>query len=446
MNLSIIKNIFLNILTFLKFLKTKVIIIIILIGFTYQAIDFTVDYLKYETVVSVDTDLGEENLPAISFCVKSEKSYSELNTMKFNNETIGDLIYRSISCVKGHLYEEKYLKKCGEKFTVVESVTPIAKKCFTFYSSLIENHHLMRANESVGILISNALKLHFILHSSSIPPHLFTEMFKYLFGRIAVYSYYSSKENLLQFPYETNCYDYQNNIRKPNDPKSYEDCIVKYMQLLEKNNCDSYRRWSYRSLTFNEPNLSNESSVCSQKFESLNRIIMNKCRKSCVKQYFNYYLTFLSKSNDEQNLSYLELRKRESYFSRLAFNHLIKISFISFLSSIGGLVSMWFGYYLFQISIEFFKNLAKLMIDFCENLTFLEKFEEIVNRFPLLIKLNLRSVLFVINFLLLISQLVPVIKNYSESKTQIRLEIEKKIFLPYVTVCFNLETAFEQII
>jgi hypothetical protein len=130
-------------------------------------------------------------------------------------------------------------------------VTPFAKKCFTFYSSLIENLHLMKANKSVGIYISRALKLNFILHSSSIPPHLFTEMFKNLFGKTKLYSYDSFRENLLEFPYETNCYDYENNIRKPNDPKSYEDCIVKYMQLLDKNNCNSYRRWSYTNLTFN---------------------------------------------------------------------------------------------------------------------------------------------------------------------------------------------------
>jgi hypothetical protein len=92
MNLSIIKNVFLKLLTFLKFVKTKVIIIIILNGFTYQAIDFTVGYLKYETVVSIDTDSGHENLPAISLCVKSEKSYSELIRMKVGDETIGDLI------------------------------------------------------------------------------------------------------------------------------------------------------------------------------------------------------------------------------------------------------------------------------------------------------------------------------------------------------------------
>jgi hypothetical protein len=274
MNLSTIKNIFLKLLTFLKFVKTKVIIIMILIGFTYQAIDITVEYLKYETVVSIGTDSGEENLPAISLCIKSEKSYSELSGMKIRNETISDLICRWIL-----LYEGKFIRNCGQKLTVVESVTPIAKKCFTFYSSLIENRHLMRANKTIGIIFLRTFKLHFILHSSSIPPHLSTETFKYSFGKLVTYSYYFIRENLLQFPYETNCYDYQNNIRKPNDPKSYEDCIVKYMQSLEKNNCDSYRRWSYRSLTLNEPNLSNESSVCLRKFESLNRILMNKCRK-----------------------------------------------------------------------------------------------------------------------------------------------------------------------
>ncbi len=157
MNLSTIKNIFLKLLTFLKFVKTKVIIIMILIGFTYQAIDITVEYLKYETVVSIGTDSGEENLPAISLCIKSEKSYSEFNRMKVGNETISDLICRGII---QRLNNGKYIGNCGEKFTVVESVTPIAKKCFTFYSSLIENRHLMRANKTIGIIFLRAFKLY----------------------------------------------------------------------------------------------------------------------------------------------------------------------------------------------------------------------------------------------------------------------------------------------
>jgi hypothetical protein len=442
MNLSIIKNVFLKLFTFFKFIKTKAKIIIILIGFTYQAIDYTVDYLKY------DTDLGEEIIPAISLCVKSEKSYSELKRLSLIvNQTIGDLIYQSIYCPKGYLYEGKYFENCGEKFTVVESVTPFAKICLTFYSSLIENRQLMIPGQSFIIYILWALKLNFILHSPQIPPHLFTEMFKYEFGKITSYSYSSIRENSLPFPYETNCYDYENNIRKPNDPKSYEDCIVKYMQLLEKNNCDSHRRWSYRSLTFDEHNLSNESSVCSQKFQSLNRILMKKCRKSCFKQYFNYHPSLMiGEGILPKNTSYFEFQKIYSLITSLSFNHLIKISFISFLCSMAGLVSMWFGYYLFQICTECFKELKKLIIRFCENFRFFEKFEQIVNRFPLLNKLNLRSLLFTVNFLLLISQLVPVIKNYSESQTQIRLEIENKIYLPYVEVCFDLRMAFKQFI
>jgi hypothetical protein len=63
-----------------------------LIGITYQAIDFTVSYLKYETLVSIDAYSGQQTVSAISLCFKSEKSYSELNRMKVSKETIGDLI------------------------------------------------------------------------------------------------------------------------------------------------------------------------------------------------------------------------------------------------------------------------------------------------------------------------------------------------------------------
>jgi hypothetical protein len=58
------------------------------------------------------------------------------------------------------------------------------------------------------------------------------------------------REKLLPFPYESDCYLYENNIHDLKAKKSYQDCIVKKMGRLEENNYISHRRWIYEKLLY----------------------------------------------------------------------------------------------------------------------------------------------------------------------------------------------------
>jgi hypothetical protein len=56
--------------------------IMIFIGFTYQAIDLKIGYLKYETVFNIETGSEQNNLPAVSFCITSKKQLSVIEKNK----------------------------------------------------------------------------------------------------------------------------------------------------------------------------------------------------------------------------------------------------------------------------------------------------------------------------------------------------------------------------
>ncbi len=208
----------------------------------------TITYLKYETVFNIESESRFENIPAISLCLNSKHQFEEINKKKRKDEKIGHFIYRSINCSLRNAFKNDIIR-CGRKSTIVESFTPFAFRRFTFLSDLIEERtssqkelHFDISEGQFLFMIDNSLDLPFIIHSPKIPPHLFTDLYKYQSQSLNDYRIYTKIEKLLPFPYESDCYSYENNIHDSKAPKSYQDCIVKKMAKLEENNCYSHRR------------------------------------------------------------------------------------------------------------------------------------------------------------------------------------------------------------
>jgi DNA-binding XRE family transcriptional regulator len=122
-----IENIFEKTVNFFKILRLNLKFIIIFIGFTYQAIDSMIGYLKYRTVVNIETGSEYKILPSMSFCVTSKRQLSEINMNKKSFETIVDFLYGCISFGSGYLYEGKYIENEFDNIShVIERVTPFA--------------------------------------------------------------------------------------------------------------------------------------------------------------------------------------------------------------------------------------------------------------------------------------------------------------------------------
>jgi hypothetical protein len=182
---SLLENFFGKSVKFIKFLRRNLKFIIIFIGFTYQAIDLTIGYLKYETVFSIKKGSKQENMPAVSFCVNSEKQISNINMIKNFASTLNDYLFLPIIVVKG--YQNQDNMGFENSSHIIESVTPFGYKCFTYFSELLHNRHLILVNKSISFFILNSLNLTFILHSSKTPPHLFSQMFRYRYESLTFY-------------------------------------------------------------------------------------------------------------------------------------------------------------------------------------------------------------------------------------------------------------------
>ncbi len=83
-------------------------------------------------------------------------------------------------------------------------------------------------------------------------------------------------------------YSYEKYVLNPNDSKSYEDYIVKYVQQLEKIIAISIKKWSYNRLNECEALISDKNSTCFRNI--ILRFAKIKCKKSCFNEYFRYHL------------------------------------------------------------------------------------------------------------------------------------------------------------
>jgi hypothetical protein len=199
MNFEIIDNNLLKVLFFIKCMRRHFKFIIIFIGLTHQTIDLTINYLKYKTVISIRSESRVENWLSISFCLTSNYQLKVINEMKRKNETIGDFIYRSTKFDSIHSF--------GPKPAIVGSLTLFAFRCFTFLSELTEKRNFsvndifkkISNGSQIELQIFNSLNLMFIIHSSKISPHLFTQMVWYEYQSWNVYNIFSIKEYLLRF-------------------------------------------------------------------------------------------------------------------------------------------------------------------------------------------------------------------------------------------------------
>ncbi len=256
-----------------------------------------------------------------------------------------------------------------------------------------------------------------IVHQTKTPPHFFNNYvshktrYQYLIRMI------SSKELFLPFPYQTNCYSYDQN-----SDKSQEHCILNQMKKLEFDNCKCNRKWFYKSLndTRNERICANNE--CRIQF-NVNKM-QSKCRKNCYNEYYNNRIE-IEKRTDDKEFERIIIQLVKKRDKELIYIHLPKTSLIQYLGSIGGLISLWFGYSLYDIT-------SKLLSKFFNSSHFR------CNKFNLNFRLEkiCRNTFLIIFFGLLLYQIFEEIKSYTKYETVFRTSLRPQIYLPHIKV-FN---------
>ncbi len=236
------------------------------------------------------------------------------------------------------------------------------------------------------------------------------------------YSYiFSSKERLLPFPYQTNCEFYDHSPYK-----SREHCILDHMKRLEYNNCKCNRKWFYKSL-----NITQVETICAKnecRVEFNENQLNSKCRKNC----YNEYNRIVAEKIFDNSRKWIQIFLTKVEEKELLYIHLPKMDFIQYLSSIGGLISFWFGYSFYNIASIL---LSKLFNSSCMRYNIYKlncHFQRLEKFFV--------KVFLIIFFCLLSYQIFEQIVKYTKYETIYKTKIHQQMNLPNIVISNRLRS------
>jgi hypothetical protein len=323
-------------------LLEKIGIIIAFLILFYQVIEVTINYLKYETVIDMKATLKEEQRPTFTFCLKNKDEFTR-KKLRYNFQRFD----HPIGCARRKNDEEtneNFYVNCSKLSQIVESVTPLSRKCLSYYSRLFDDNYSPDNSFYFAFIIPNTINAFALIHQSATPPHFAKDTIEIAKSKFNEISYSSTKRNLLPFPYETDCYDYDREEKSIIRYKSREDCIVKHLKRRELAECGCNKRWYFRSYR-----IGNFSNICPKTFKcQLNlkletKLLEKICKKNCLNHYFFNIITsakYLPKFNKSKISFFLPFKTPKN---EIIFNYLPKLNLIEYFCSIGGLISMWFG-------------------------------------------------------------------------------------------------------
>jgi hypothetical protein len=325
----------------------------------YQIILLTRDYCKFQTVLDFKLIDSRDYLPAISICVDHWNKESRFDTRISGTLTI-DETFGPMDCVLFFPTTSSGFRKKCNRFSDIESFTNSGKKCSTFFSRLDGSNRSLEIDLIFTIILYKPIDLFLLIHQNITTPHLSRNVMRIDKNKWTVVGYTSITEELLPYPYETNCFDYRNSLEEGNTYRSKEDCIVNYLRRKEYEKCGCNRNWIY----YNKKNLTG-LKICSKtnkcNFEyKFDESLMFICRKNCFNKYYDSHED--GKIESKNGYQHIILLKRRS--QEISLTHSAKMNLNDYLSSNGGLLSMWFGLNVYDTFSHVLKILLNLIVNY----------------------------------------------------------------------------------
>jgi hypothetical protein len=164
----------------------------------------------------------------------------------------------------------------------------------------------------------------------------------------AVFDFFATRFKRLPPPYDSNCFDYKNSKSFKNRGQCINDCVFK--KILKKYDC--IPRESVNVLTLYD-NMTLDSTFCVDKhFEDFSEDdCSDRCLKPCEEIFFTSF----------QTRRLLSSNPIHSYTgSYIIYKHNIYMTFIYFMSSIGGLLGLWNNVSVYDLQLIIIKICGKI--------------------------------------------------------------------------------------
>jgi hypothetical protein len=237
----------------------------------------------------------------------------------------------------------------------------------------------------------------------------------------------------LEWPYNTNC-DYYN---RNNLYHSRENCI-EYCNLYNQNlsqEClndpSNKSRFSVSDRIMNKTFRYLKVCETSNKFSTLFKC-EKLCKRHCYEDYYRYTITFWGMSSIENSLLVQISAKNLPIYE---YSAIPKYSFILYITSIGGLLSLWLGISaldlraVVEISIGMLKNITIKVVWICFLNEYFYNFGWFILKFihylDFFKKSDLKKITIILSLICFIYQLIELTVEFTEFKTTIYVEFFK---------------------
>jgi hypothetical protein len=400
----------------------------------YQIISVTISYLEYETVIDMKAISGISQRPALTFCLYSDREFPK----RIRNPVMQQILGHSFGCILTFPNLTSKVFKCENLSKLVESVTPFSHRCISVYSHLLDERLTPENLIYLQVMVGNNLKIFALIHQSGTPPHFTGNKMEIINSSATKIDISSINTKLLPFPHSTDCYDYRREAKLVNGYNSREDCVVKHLERKEFVKCGCNKRWSYRA--FDEQNFSHicpESVKCDFDSKIQMKSLDKICKNSCYNEHYFNQLIY------DKNHDYFRLRafKLFGYYKspkyEIIFTYLAKMNFVEYLCSVGGLVSMWFGISVYDLTLILVNESKKWIIRIFGSINY-EKLTLIVLKFKEMISTKFDEILskltIIVFSMLMLYQLFEVITIYLDFETVTRFEVQQIMFLPKIKI------------
>jgi hypothetical protein len=358
---------------FKKSYLKKITILLSFICFMYQLIQLTLEFTQFKTTIHVklaDLVANFSEYPAISFCTNelNANTLTKINLNSSDNNDNKRLKAKFPQMINGLNIEERNISKylilakneipeyircttykdkgevCIDKNSIIMSFSNLGQ-CYTLNPlrySISEKSKFSRdliIFYSKPYLLNSEVRNHkreILVHDSKELPSLtYTDRFT-PFIKIA-------KVERLPAPYDSNCFDYENSKSFKSRGQCINDCVL--IKILKKYDC--IPRESANVLTLYDNMTLNSTFCVDNSFEDLGQ---NDCSDGCLKPCKE--LLFIS-FEASQVLHYNE-------GSDVIYINNPYMTFIYFMSTIGGLLGLWNNISIYDIQLIFIKICAKI--------------------------------------------------------------------------------------
>ncbi len=421
----------------------KLILILLFFISIYKILYFTLLYLEFRTTIRMEIMSQTRIFPSITLCVKSNSQLSQIKKHKNINESLNDYIYRSIECRIKSVSGEWY--KCQEVSTVYRSITPFSKSCYTFLSFKSETDKMYELFSKIDIKIMNNIEMIVLLHPRRTPPHLIKEFIALKANKFYGIGFKAIRESLLEYPYETNCFDYDRYSLSPNKetnlPQSADECVVNYIQRSELRECGCNKNWFFDKFDAGNRSCENSNMSCDYDYNRYLYRMKIVCRQNC---FIEFYATSLEVSSGliEKNYTNLIIRNSNDFNLMLVF--IPDMFFSKYLFLTGGMVSILIALYIHYPSIYLDRKIVKCLFKMSRK--FKSRCISLTKNIILFIIRVKLFFLRLICLLFLLSQVMQLLGVYLEDKELssrfTRVELKQQISLPKILI--NIKPDFDK--